>query len=130
MTEPDSDPKPEAKEESVAESGDKPETPQGETQEPGPKPEAARSQAAELPAPTFASLVEMLFLQGMMASGLAPNPATGKTETDLPMMKLHIGLIEMLEEKTKGNLSAEETSVVSESLHALRMAYLEGMKKK
>ena len=38
--------------------------------------------------------------------------------------KHHIDTLEMLQEKTSGNLTDEETKILSEALHALRMAYV------
>ena len=84
----------------------------------------AAASEASLPEPTFASLTQMLFMQGMMATGLVPGHGEEKAKPDLNMMKFHIDLLEMLEEKTRGNLSDDEKSLISEMLHTLRMAYI------
>ncbi len=44
----------------------------------------------------------------MFHIGEIPNPETGKTEKNLPLAKQSIDIIEMLKEKTKGNLDPEE----------------------
>ena len=86
-----------------------------------------REQAGDLPPPppaTFDVLVSLLFTQAMGTLGHVPHPATGKSEINKPYAKHYIDTLDMLGEKTKGNLSDDETKILSETLHALRMAYV------
>ena len=76
------------------------------------------------PPASFEVLISMLFTQAMAALGQMPNPATGKPEVNKPFAKHYIDTLEMLGEKTQGNLSDDETKMLSEALHALRMAYV------
>jgi hypothetical protein len=78
------------------------------------------------PAPpaSFEVLVSMLFTQAMAMLGHMPDPASGKTSVNKPYAKHYIDTLDMLGEKTKGNLSDEESKILSEALHALRMAYV------
>ncbi len=76
-----------------------------------------------LPPASFDVLVSMLFTQAFMSLGQVPNP-DGETTVDKPMAKHSIDMIEMLETKTKGNLSSDESKMLGEALHALRMAYV------
>jgi hypothetical protein len=81
----------------------------------------------DFPAPPPASfdvLVSMLFTQALAMLGQMPDPGTGKATVNKPYAKHHIDTLEMLEEKTSGNLTDEETKILSEALHALRMAYV------
>ena len=53
-----------------------------------------------------------------------PHPVSGEVEVNKPYAKHYIDTLEMLGEKTKGNLSDDESKMLSEALHALRMAYV------
>ena len=69
-------------------------------------------------------LVSMLFTQAMACLGQMPDPTTGKPEVNKPFAKHYIDTLEMLGEKTKGNTTKDETKILSEALHALRMGYV------
>ncbi len=77
-----------------------------------------------LPQPDFVQLVQMFLYQAMISLGQAPNPITQKAEVDLNVAKHQIGFLELLEEKTKGNLSETEAKVLSECLHQVRLAFV------
>ena len=47
-----------------------------------------------------------------------------KKEPDLETAKYNIGMLETVEEKTKGNLSEEEKKVLESTLNQVRMAYV------
>ena len=63
----------------------------------------------------------------MMLMGKAPHPETGNTAQDLESAKLFIDLLEMLEAKTKGNLTKEEQSLLKQTLMAVRMGFVEAV---
>jgi hypothetical protein len=86
-------------------------------------PKSATPTKQPLPPASFDVLVSMLFTQAFMSLGQMPNP-DGETTVDKPMAKHSIDMIEMLDTKTKGNLSSDESKMLSEALHALRMAYV------
>ncbi len=56
--------------------------------------------------------------------GQMPNPQTGKAEVNLEMAKIFIDQLEMIQEKTRGNLSSEESEVLNNALTNLRMAFV------
>jgi hypothetical protein len=96
------------------------------------KPEAAASgdqagqktrDSAELPEPQFAHIIETFAVQAMIYLGKIINPITNKYEEDLGMARYQIGILEMLEAKTKGNLLSEESHLLEELLHTTRLAY-------
>ncbi len=64
-----------------------------------------------------------------MSLGLIPNPQTNKPEKNLSAAKETIGLLEVLKEKTKGNLTKEEEGLFDNILFQLRMSYMEESKK-
>lgn len=83
-----------------------------------------------MPEPSFLQLSFLLGAQAMQSLGVIPNPLTQKTEIDLLLAKFNIDLLEMLKEKTKGNLAPEEEKGFQELLFNLRMLYVETSNKK
>jgi len=81
------------------------------------------------PPATLTSLVEIHALQVLIFTGRQPNPRTGKTEKNLDFAKHNIDMLEMLQEKTKGNLDEEEAGALEQYLHLARMAYVEAAEK-
>ncbi len=81
--------------------------------------------ASQLLPPEFATMVSMFSTQAMVALGIIPSPIDGKADQQLPLAKHFIDLLGVLDEKTKGNLSDAEHSMLEQSLHELRMAYVE-----
>lgn len=76
----------------------------------------------------FLDLVGLFSTQGMIALGKLANPATGKSEKNLPAARLFIDMLDMLERKTKGNLTADETKILRSSLTDLRLMFVEEAK--
>jgi len=80
------------------------------------------------PEPDFNFFITTLSLQASIALGVIPNPATNKTEKDLTQAKFLIDTLAMLKEKTKGNLTPEETNLLENLLYELRMQYISKQK--
>jgi hypothetical protein len=78
----------------------------------------------DLPPASLLFLCTTLATQAMIALGQVPNPITGKTELRLKQAKHYIDTLGMLEEKTQGNRTAEESAMFDALLHQLRMAYV------
>jgi hypothetical protein len=76
----------------------------------------------------FIELVMMQAQQAAMFLGHVPNPQTGKPEVNLEFARMFIDQIEMLQEKTRGNLSNEETQMLTSVLSDLRLAFLQASK--
>ncbi len=77
-----------------------------------------------LPQGNFAALISMLTTQALFALGLLQVKGQEKKEPDLEMAKYNIDMLETLEEKTKGNLTKEEETVLTNTLNELRMGYV------
>ena len=77
-----------------------------------------------LPEGNFAALVSMLTTQALFALGLLQVKGQDKREPDLELAKYNIDMLQTLEEKTRGNLSPEEETVLSNTLNDLRMGYV------
>ena len=96
-----------------------------QTAETGDEPQSGDAdQMHELPPATFMVLMSTLATQAMAAMGLLPDPMTGQPAVNLPMAKHFIDLLVMLQEKTKGNLTDEESNHLRDGLHQLRMIYV------
>lgn len=81
----------------------------------------------EMMSALFAHLVMQQSNMAMMLMGKAPHPETGKIIRDLESAKLFVDLLEMLEAKTKGNLTKEEQSLLKQTLMAVRMGFVEAV---
>jgi len=76
------------------------------------------------PEPTFSRFVADMAANALIALGEGENPLTGKKEVNLPQAKYAIDIIAMLKEKTKGNLSDEEASLLESLLTDLRLRFV------
>ena len=91
-----------------------------------PSPEGAPRGERELPRPDFASLLISLGHSALYHLGLVADPQSGRRgEKNLSLARETIDLVEMLEQKTRGNLTAEEAQLLEELLYDLRMRYVE-----
>lgn len=77
------------------------------------------------PTAEFGELIRMFALPALMYLGQMPDPQTGKAVVALDIARLHIDLLGLLEDKTRGNLSDEEQKLLSGTLNELRLAYVE-----
>ena len=85
----------------------------------------AEAAQADLMSALFAQMVLQQTNLAMMLMGKAPHPESGQTMRDMDGAKLFIDQLEMLEFKTKGNLSKEESALLKQSLMGLRMAFVD-----
>lgn len=84
----------------------------------------------ELPEASFQVLVSTFATQAAMALGQIPNPVTNEAEEDLPQAKFAIDLLQIMDEKTQGNRTAEEDKFLQDCLYQLRMVYIDKSAKK
>ena len=73
----------------------------------------------------FRGLIESLASQALLYMGAMRDPMTGQAHQDLNQAQTMIDMLGMIEEKTKGNLSPEESQLVGNLLYELRMRYIE-----
>ena len=73
----------------------------------------------------FSTLVLSIGSSAAMSLGLAPNPATGKSEIDKKMAQFNIDLLEMLKTKTEKNLTEEEEKFLQQMIADLKMKFIE-----
>ncbi len=77
----------------------------------------------------FIQFISMLSNSAMQQLGKIMNPITGKTERNLEAAKATIDLISMLKEKTKGNLSDQESRAIADALSNLQLNYVDELKR-
>jgi len=75
----------------------------------------------------FASMVMQQTNMALMFLGQLPHPQTGQMAQDLEHARYFIDQLEMLEVKTKGNLSQQEQALLKQSLTHLRLAFVEAV---
>lgn len=72
--------------------------------------------------------IEFVMMQAQNAAlflGQIPNPQTGQAEVNLEVARMFIDQLAMIQEKTRGNLTSEETTVLKNALASLQMAFVE-----
>ena len=79
----------------------------------------------EMNSALFANMVVQQTNMALMFLGRVPHPESGQHVQDLDAARMFIDQLEMLEVKTKGNLDKRETTLLKQSLTALRMAFVE-----
>jgi hypothetical protein len=82
------------------------------------------AQAGEIPPPSLASLVISLATQAMGAMGLLAGPDGQPLPAEPEYAKYLVDTIAMLETKTAGNRTAEESALFTDALHQLRMTFV------
>lgn len=82
------------------------------------------------PSPTgpplsFSAFIFSLGTSALMLMGEQLSPENPALPVNLPQAKEIIDILSILEEKTKGNLTEEETNVIRDMLYTLQMKYVE-----
>jgi hypothetical protein len=80
--------------------------------------------ASPLPAINFATFIFSLNSSALVQLGMMEDPMTGQKVKNLPLAKQTIDVISMLEEKTRGNLDADEAAMIKNILYDLRILYV------
>lgn len=83
--------------------------------------------APDMATALFAQLVLQQTNMALMLLGKVAHPESGQLYKDVEGARLFIDQLEMLETKTKGNLSKEESALLKQSLMNLRLAFVEAV---
>ncbi|MCC7087089.1 MAG: DUF1844 domain-containing protein [Pirellulales bacterium] len=89
--------------------------------------QSAEPADAPLPPATLTFLFTTIATQAMIALGQVPNPINGIIEFRQYQAKHYIDTLSMLEAKTANNRTPEESMLLNDMLHQLRMAYILSM---
>ena len=73
----------------------------------------------------FIEFVMMHAQNAALFLGQIPNPNTGQGEVNLELAKMFIDQLAMIQEKTRGNLTSDEATVLKNTLSNLQMIYVE-----
>ena len=73
----------------------------------------------------FIEFVMMHAQNAALFLGQIPNPKTGEGEVNLELAKMFIDQLAMIQEKTRGNLTNDESTVLKNTLSNLQMVYVE-----
>ncbi|GIX05713.1 MAG: hypothetical protein KatS3mg115_0116 [Candidatus Poribacteria bacterium] len=76
------------------------------------------------PQPSFEALVNFFLEQAFLGLGAVKRPDSDEPLINLPFARFVIDLLEVVEEKTEGNLTAPERNYLRNKLYDLRMAYV------
>ena len=73
----------------------------------------------------FADLVNSIAMQAAIGLGGYEGPGGERIPPNLQLAKHHINMLDLLEQKTKGNLTAEEKRALDAVVYELRMQYVQ-----
>jgi len=73
----------------------------------------------------FIEFVMMHAQNAALFLGQIPNPKSGEPEINLDLARMFIDQLEMIQEKTRGNLTNEEAMVLRNAVSNLQMAFVE-----
>jgi len=79
----------------------------------------------QAPLSGFDTLVSYLGTTAMFQLGLMPGPKGERIPADLANARQTITMLEVLDQKTQGNLTQDESRLLEDILYELRMAYVE-----
>lgn len=74
---------------------------------------------------SFKDVLSVMISQALAYMGAYPDPRTGQAMVALDLAKLHIDMLGVLETKTKGNLTDEESKLLTRALSELRLEYVD-----
>lgn len=77
-----------------------------------------------LPPIEFTSVILLLYLPALIQLGIMDDPATGERRENLELAKRNIDLLDLLKEKTAGNLEEQEERFLDDAISQLKMVYL------
>ncbi len=85
---------------------------------------AEKEEIRELPPVNFSMFILSLNTSALVHLGEIPDPHTQQKKKDLALARQTIDILDMLREKTRGNLTKEEEKLLENILYELRLLYL------
>ena len=80
--------------------------------------------------PSFVALIVRLATGAYISMGLIEDPVSGEKKKDLEVARITIETLDMLKEKTKGNLTPEEAGFLEETLADLKLKFVKAKEEK
>jgi Domain of unknown function (DUF1844) len=87
--------------------------------------EPGEGRSGPLPQGDLAGLINMLATQALFAMGVLRVKGQEEREPDMEMARYNIDMLQVLEDKTKGNLSDDEAAALKNTLSELRMGFVQ-----
>lgn len=82
--------------------------------------------AGQIPEPSLLELVEMIVMQASIGLQGYQDPQSGRgIPPNMALARHYIDLLQLLADKTRGNIDEKETTVMDGTLHELRMAFVQ-----
>jgi hypothetical protein len=78
-----------------------------------------------LPDPNFAELLNMIAIQAMVGFGGMAGPGGERIPPNLEIAKHYVDMLQVLEDKTKGNLTDDEKKLLDQVVYEIRMRYIQ-----
>jgi len=78
-----------------------------------------------LPESSFLELVNLIVMQAMAGLGLLGGPDGERYPPNLEVAKHFVDMLQVLEDKTKGNLTDDEKRILDQVLYEMRMRYVQ-----
>src|SRR4051812_15988954 len=78
-----------------------------------------------MPPASFELLLTTLATEALVALGQVPHPVTGKTQVQRNQAKFLIDTVDVLRQKTAGNLTTSEQQVIDSLLHQMRLVFVQ-----
>ncbi|HMQ09941.1 MAG TPA: DUF1844 domain-containing protein [Oligoflexia bacterium] len=94
------------------------------------KTEPSAQETQNNPTINFTSFVLSISTSALVQMGLIPDPVSNETQKNMPLAKQQVDILEMLYQKTQGNLDENEDKLMQQVLYELRMRYVEVKDKK
>jgi hypothetical protein len=88
------------------------------------QPTSRSAASGPLPPASLLMLISMLATQATIGLGGISDPVSGKAEVDLEQARHFIDLLQVLEDKTQGNRTAQESAIFTRLLSELRLSFV------
>ncbi len=80
--------------------------------------------SGQMPPASFDMLITTMATEAMVSLGQMPHPGTGQAAANLDHARYFIDTLEVLKDKTKGNLTKDEDAALEGLVHQLKLAYV------
>ncbi len=90
--------------------------------------ESKQKGTTNIPDASFSLFISSLVTQALISLGEVDSPFSKKNEQNLDQAKFTIDTLQIIKDKTTGNLTGEETKLLDTALYDLRMRYVEKSK--
>lgn len=90
--------------------------------------DTGKKETLKIPKASFSLFASSLVTQALISLGEVENPFSKRTEKNLDQAKFTIDTLQIIKDKTRGNLTEDEMRLLDTALYDLRMRYIERSK--